>query len=159
MAVEITVEDIHIFNKDIPREQVEILIRDGMALAARVAPCINESDFQYPDAAAAIIRGAILRWAESGAGGITQQQASAGPFALNSSFDTRSTRRSLFFPSEITELQELCKTNVGGAFGVDTIPTKAPGCVLGRDCTYLCGSVNSPCPACGETLQPGWWGH
>ena len=62
MAVEITVEDIHIFNKDIPREQVEILIRDGMALAARVAPCINEPDFQYPDAAAAIIRGAIFRW-------------------------------------------------------------------------------------------------
>ena len=60
MPVSITVEDIHVFNKDIPAEQAEILIRDGMALARRVAPCIDDDDFQFGDASAAIIRGAIL---------------------------------------------------------------------------------------------------
>ena len=159
MPVIITVEDIHVFNKDIPTEQAEILIRDGLALARRVAPCIDDEEFAFADAAAAIIRGAILRWAESGSGGITQRQMSAGPFAQNLSFDNRQSRRSLFFPSEITELQDLCKAaNSDGAFGIDTIVDRPSRCVRDYEgCPYLMGSINSPCEACGETLRPGWW--
>lgn len=162
MTVTITVEDIHVFNKDLPAEQVEVLIRDGLALARRVAPCIDEPDFKYGDAAAAIIRGAILRWAESGSGGITQRQTTAGPFSQNLSFDNRQSRRSLFFPSEITELQDLCKANAGAgsgkAFGIDTVPDRPIRCrrpIPG--CTYLFGSVSSPCLECGDTFRHGYW--
>lgn len=157
MTVTITVDDIRVFNEDIPAEQAEILIRDGLALARKAAPCIDDPDFKYGDAAAAIIRGAILRWAESGAGGITQRQTTAGPFSQSMSFDNRQTRRSLFFPSEITELQDLCRQNKSGAFAFDTIGASRRRCL--RDyagCPYLMGSVNSPCDTCGETLRPGW---
>lgn len=158
MTVSITVEDIHVFNKDIPAEQAQILIKDGLALARKVAPCIDEPGFQFADAAAAIIRGAILRWAESGSGGLTQRQNTAGPFSQNLSFDNRQTRRSLFFPSEITELQDLCKSNMKGAFGIDTIGDSPHRCLRQyTGCPYLMGTLNSPCDTCGEVLRPGWW--
>lgn len=159
MTVSITVEDIKVFNKDIPTAQAEILIKDGLALARKAAPCIDDPEFRFADAAAAIIRGAILRWAESGAGGLTQKQTTAGPFSQNFSFDNRQSRRSLFFPSEITELQDLCKaSNTDGAFGIDTIVARSSRCARDYEgCPYLMGSINSPCQVCGETLRPGWW--
>jgi hypothetical protein len=61
----------------------------------------------------------VLRWAESGGGSVTQEQVTAGPFSLNNTFSP-TARRSLFYPSEITELQKLCKANAGGAFSIDT---------------------------------------
>lgn len=158
MSVNISVDDVLMFNHDLDRNQVEVLIRDGLALAERAAPCIAEPDFAYPDAAVAIIRTAILRWADSGTGALTQQQSSAGPFAQNLSFDTRQSRRSLFFPSEITELQKLCKRNRDRAFSIDTIGERRRGCT--RDligCPYFLGSTSSPCQTCGEVLRPGLW--
>lgn len=120
--VDLTVEEILVFNPDLPTDKIEVLIRDGLALARRAAPCIDEDSFMYPEAAAAIIRAAVLRWAESGGGAISSQTNVAGPFTQQQSWDTRQARRSLFFPSEVTELQRLCQTNKRAAFSVDTIP-------------------------------------
>lgn len=157
-AVELSADDIAVFNPDVPRDQAEILVRDGLAMARRIAPCIEQDDFEFADAAAAIIRGAVLRWADSGSGALSSEQSSAGPFSMTQSYDTRQARRSLFFPSEITELQKLCRENVDGAFATDTIPPRPRGCI--RDplgCPYLFGSISSPCQTCGEVLRPGLW--
>lgn len=154
MGVEIQPKEILAFNDTLDADVVDILIRDGLAMARRVAPCIDDPDFQFADAAVAIIRGAVLRWAESGSGGISSQQQTAGPFGQTTSFDTRQTRRSLFFPSEIKELEALCSQSKRKAFAFDTIPAHTrPPCI---DCGYLAGSVNSPCQVCGHTLRDGW---
>lgn len=111
--------DLKPFAPDIDDVKAAAMIEDAMALAARVAPCITEETFAYSAAAKAVLRGAILRWHESGTGAVTQQ--SAGPFAQ--SLDTRQVRRGMFWPSEIEALQDLCKgTEASGAFSVDTVP-------------------------------------
>jgi hypothetical protein len=92
---------------EIPDAKAQAMIDDALALAARVAPCINDEDFAYPDAAKAIIRGAILRWHEAGAGALQAQQA--GPFGQT--LDTRQPRRGMFWPSEINDLTALCSSS------------------------------------------------
>lgn len=154
MALEINPSEVLAFNDTLDADVVDILIRDGLAMARRVAPCIDEPEFAFVDAAVAIIRGAVLRWAESGSGGISSQQQTAGPFGQTTSFDTRQTRRSLFFPSEVKELEALCSQSKRRAFAIDTIPARTRrSCV---DCGYLVGSVNSPCQVCGLTLRDRW---
>jgi hypothetical protein len=105
---------------DIPDEKALAMIDDALALAARVAPCILENTFEFDAAARAILRGAILRWNEAGTGAMQQQNA--GPFGMQ--IDTRQQRRGMFWPSEITQLQELCRDGdlQGQAFTIDTMP-------------------------------------
>lgn len=68
------------------------------------------------DAVRSILRGAILRWNDSGSGAITQQQV--GPFGQSIQ---QPSRRGMFWPSEITELQGLCRS-ARSAFTVDVVP-------------------------------------
>lgn len=93
----------------IPPAKAAKMIADAEAMAALAAPCITREEFLDDDqlraALVAILRGAILRWHDSGSGAVTQ--ASAGPF--QQSIDTRTTRKSMFWPSEITQLRELCE--------------------------------------------------
>lgn len=100
--------------------KAQAMIDDALALAARVAPCILDSTFAYDAAAKAILRGAVLRWNEAGTGAFQSQQV--GPFG--ESFDTRQTRRGMFWPSEIEQLQDLCRTGEvrSRAFSVDSTP-------------------------------------
>lgn len=123
MAITIDVDaDLRPFAPDIDPAKAAIMIADAMALAAVVAPCILEDDFKYATAAKAIIRGAILRWNDSGTGAATQ--LSAGPFQQTL---TTAPRRSMFWPSEITDLQNLCADATNGkAFTVDTMPVETP---------------------------------
>ena len=119
-AVMLYPSDFDNFAKIDPAKATE-MIEDAMALAARVAPCILSDDFAYTKAAKAIIRGAILRWNEAGTGASVQQ--SAGPFAQT--VDTRQQRKSMFWPAEIEQLQDLCKgVETNGAFSIDTAPTQ-----------------------------------
>jgi hypothetical protein len=111
-------------------------------LAARIAPCIHEADFAYPDAAKAIIRGAILRWNDSGAGVRTQE--TVGPFSQL--LDQSQNKRGRFWPSEIVDLEKLCRSSsmMSGAFTVDTAPSfggvHAEWCSLNFGATYCsCG--------------------
>src|SRR5690625_6417537 len=105
------------------------MIDDAMALAVVAAPCIHDDDFAYPDAARAIIRGAILRWNEAGTGALSSEQVQTGPYGHTTTMDTRQQRRAMFWPSEITDLQKLCADAGSGAFTVDTT---RPGGSRGR---------------------------
>lgn len=117
-AVSITNNDLAPF-ATIDDSKAEAMIDDALALAARVAPCILDDDFKYPDAAKAILRAAILRWNDAGTGAVTTMQS--GPYAQT--IDTKQSRRSMFWPSEIEELQGLCReTQEAKAFSVDTAP-------------------------------------
>lgn len=121
MAVTLTKDDLTPFVPNIDEDLAQAMIADALALAARIAPCIRgESLDEHDEAAAkAVIRGAILRWHDSGNGAYVQKQA--GPFQLTT--DNRQTRKSLFFPSEINELQAICGTQrAGSAFTIDTTP-------------------------------------
>jgi hypothetical protein len=88
----------------IDETKAQAMIDDALALAARVAPCILEDDFEYAAAAKAILRGAILRWNDAGSGALSAQ--TAGPFGQT--LDTRQVRKGMFWPTEIEQLQELC---------------------------------------------------
>lgn len=105
--------------------KAEAMIDDALALAARVAPCILSDTFADDAAARAILRGAILRWHEAGSGAFQQQ--TAGPFGV--SVDTRQQRRGMFWPSEIEQLQDLCRDgdSMGRAFTIDTTPADTRG--------------------------------
>lgn len=116
-AVELSPIDLEPF-ASIEFTKAQAMIEDALAMAALVAPCITEATFAYPDAARAIIRGAILRWNDAGTGAITQRIA--GPFQESV---TTQPRRGMFFPSEINDLARLCATS--RAFEVDTLPTGA----------------------------------
>ena len=95
------------------------MIADALAEARFIAPAIARDDFEHADAAKAIIRGAILRWEESGSGAVSQQ--TAGPFGQT--LDTRAPRRGMFLPSEIDLLKQMGRgASQSGAFSIDTAP-------------------------------------
>lgn len=120
-AVTLTPDDLAPF-ATIDQDKALAMIEDALALASRVAPCIRDEDFEYADAARAIIRGAVLRWHDAGSGAAVQQ--TAGPFSQT--FDNRQTRRGMFWPTEINDLAALCADSSSGkAFEVDLMPTDA----------------------------------
>lgn len=124
MASLLNPDDLEPF-ADIDPVKAQAMIDDAVAMALRVAPCLAADDFAYADAAKAILRGAILRWNDSGSGALSQQ--GAGPFQVT--YDTRQERRSLFWPSEIDQLQDLCRDGDlrGAAFTIDTTPAAVRG--------------------------------
>jgi hypothetical protein len=141
-AVRLVLDDLAPF-ADIPPAKAQAMIDDVTARAARVAPCILEPDFAYDDAAVGILRGVILRWHEAGTGALQTAAVDDASF----SFDNRQQRRTLFWPSEVEELQALCKTGeASGAFTVDTIGVAleqhADICALRFGALYCsCGAV------------------
>jgi hypothetical protein len=140
-AVTLTPEDLEPF-ADIDVAKASAMIDDAVAMAARVAPCILEPEFEHDAAAKAILRGAVLRWNEAGQGAVTQR--GAGPF--QESIDTRTVRKTMFWPSEIADLQRLCaEQGSGGAFAVDTVPIRAE--VHAETCDLRFGADQCSCGA------------
>lgn len=119
------------------------MIEDAESTAILIAPCVADLEEGSPKRGAvkAILRGAVLRWHDAGSGAL--QQVSAGPFQQSIQVQSR---RSLFWPSEIEQLQSLCKDSGGGkAFAVDTAPGSAgshlPWCNLMFGANYCsCGA-------------------
>lgn len=121
------------------------MIEDAEALALTAAPCLESTT---PALTAgqlasirAILRGAILRWNEAGTGAMQSQ--TAGPFAVQ--VDTRQTRRGMFWPSEISQLQAICGTTGGGAaWALDTMASATSHlatCARSLGATYCdCGA-------------------
>ena len=105
----LTLEDLKPF-ATIEDAKAEAMIEDAEAMAMSVAPCLADDTVELSPRQAAVVRAvlrrAVLRWNDIGTGAVTQQ--SAGPFAQTVD-TTRSTPRSLFWPSEIDELQAVCK--------------------------------------------------
>lgn len=131
-------------------EKADAMIADAEALALLVAPGLDrtgEDDDPLTDpqlaAVKAILRAAILRWNEAGNGILSQR--SAGPFS--ETIDTRQTRRGMFTPAEIEQLQSVVAGEDGsGIFSIDTVPTCANQhsdiCSLYFGATYCsCGAV------------------
>lgn len=120
MTVLLELDDLTPFAPDIDPTKAEAMIADAVAMASISAPCLQTPDSLTPiqaAAAKAIIRGAVLRWNETGAGALSAQ--AMGPFSVT--LDTRQGRRTMFWPSEITELQKVCRgEGDGGAFSIDT---------------------------------------
>lgn len=95
------------------------MIEDALGMAEVVAPCITKPEFAHRRAAKAILRGAILRWNEAGGGAATTKTAGI----YGQTVDTRQPRKAMFFPSEIEQLQKLCRgADEGGAFAIDLLP-------------------------------------
>lgn len=142
----ITTDDLAPF-ANIETSKAQAMISTALARAARVAPCINDSTLSVDHAEAfkGILRDAILRWNEAGSGALQQQ--SAGPFGMT--VDTRTPRRGLFWPSEIDEMQAICKDHAGvesstGAFSITPSGSTAvhmPWCAINFGATYCsCGA-------------------
>ena len=110
-GVILCVKDLVQVQPDIDQGRAQAFIDDALALAVLVAPCLADPSPDIIPAAKAVLRGAILRWYEAGSGAVTQQ--TAGPFSQT--VDTSRVRRNQFFPSEITQLQKLCKESTRGA--------------------------------------------
>lgn len=117
----ITVDDLEPFAK-INAAKASAMINDAMADASRVAPCILEDDLPLERIGQfrSVLRAAILRWNETGSGALTQQ--TAGPLSV--SMDTRTTRRGMFWPSELVALRDICRGDEpeGEAFAIDVTP-------------------------------------
>lgn len=96
------------------------MVADVTAMAALAAPCLSDISSLTAHqiaAAKAVLRGAVLRWNDAGTGALASQ--TAGPYSQT--FDNRTPRRVLFWPSEITALQKICVDPTdGGAFSIDT---------------------------------------
>jgi hypothetical protein len=123
MGTFLTVDDLAPF-ATIEAVKANAMIDDAEAMAVLAAPCITADGFAYADAVKAILRGAVLRWNESGNGAVQSQ--TAGPFGQT--LDTRQERRGMFWPSEIVSLQSLCASSQGGVYSVDLGgPTRADG--------------------------------
>ena len=141
-AVAITNDDLAPFAV-IDDAKAEAMIADALAMAALVAPCILDADFEYEAAAKAIIRGAILRCNDAGSG--AAQTVTSGPFGQT--VDTRAQRRGMFWPSEIQDLQRLC-VDAGAAvtaFSVDTAGTSLA--IHAETCTLVFGALYCSCGA------------
>lgn len=130
--------------------KAEAMIADATALAVLAAPCLDDDPTTLTDAqqqaVKAILRGAIIRWNESGSGALQSESVLSYSYTQ----DTRQARRSLFWPSEITQLQGICNaggSDDGGAFGIDTRTAgfgvhHADICALNFGATYCsCGAV------------------
>lgn len=126
-------------------ELVDAMVAGANAKAARVAPCLSSEDpAPAPDQVAEaklILIGAVKRWVEAGSGALQSQ--TAGPFGVT--VDTRQRGGFNLWPSEIEQLQAICKDiNAGKAYAIDTAPSldsaHLPWCALNFGATYCsCG--------------------
>ena len=123
-------------------DMISLMVDGANARAARVAPCLVSAD-PAPSAdqlaeARLVLVGAVKRWAEAGAGAISQQ--SAGPFAM--ALDTRQRGGFGLWPSEINALQDICST--GGEVSATAFSFRPgatggnhlPWCALNFGATY-----------------------
>lgn len=125
-------------------ELVEVMVEGLNARASRVAPCLAPEPPETVDPAKLaeaklILIGIIKRWVEAGSGAAVQQQM--GPFAMTT--DTRQRGGWKLWPSDIADLQDICKTitgTEGKAFTVSLGPS--------------CGSAHVPW--CNLNLGADW---
>lgn len=100
----------------------ETWVNGANARASRVAPCLaGTNPPPTPDQLAEaklILIGAVIRWSQAGAGAMQSQIM--GPFGVT--FDTRQRGGFNLWPSEITQLQDICKNGTESkAYSVDTV--------------------------------------
>ena len=142
-AVTITTADLEPF-ATIEQDRAEAMITDALAMAEMVAPCLFEDDLTPVKAAAAkaIVRGAILRWHEAGTGAAQSLTA----LGFSQTLDTRQVRRGMFWPSEVEDLQKICKQpSDTGIWSYDTVGSAlmhSATCAASLGANYCdCGAI------------------
>lgn len=128
-------------------------IAGANARAVRVAPCLGSAPTEDQLAEAKLILvGAIIRWSQAGAGALQSQ--TAGPFT--EVFDTRQRGGFNLWPSEITQLQDICKSRSNAAYAVDTVQA---GGAHSPICTVYFGGPECSCGAslAGSPIYGGSW--
>ena len=113
----VTVDDVKAILPDADPALVAALIEHAEALALSTAPCINTPEFANGSALKAILVGTVSRWVTAGDGTATTMQA--GPFSQTTD---SSSRRFLFWPSELKALRGLCGGSRGRVFHVSMMP-------------------------------------
>ena len=112
MATIIRVSDLPVALQS--AELVDAMVAGANAKASRVAPCLTwdgtVTDQPVPSGdqvaeARLVLIGAVKRWCEAGSGALQQQ--TAGPFGQT--VDTRQRSGFNLWPSEIEQLQAICK--------------------------------------------------
>lgn len=123
------------------------------ARAARVAPCLamgspGPTEEQIVEARLVLV-GAIIRWSESGSGAV--QTRAAGPYS--ETLDTRQRTGYNLWPSEITQLQDICRSGEQEkAYAVDTVQSgvwHSPACSLHFGGSCSCGAALAGAPIYG----------
>jgi hypothetical protein len=146
MGMFLTVRDLTPF-AEIDAAKAEEMIADAEALAVLAAPCLGGDSLTEAQNAAvkAILRGALLRWNEAGSGALAGETVSTGPFSHGQTLDTRTPRKGMFWPSEITSLQSICSNSEKGkAFSVDTVGF---GSLHSPICSLMFGTAYCSCGA------------
>ncbi|MDN6706381.1 Gp19/Gp15/Gp42 family protein [Corynebacterium glyciniphilum] len=141
MAIEITPDEIRKYGITADDEQIEQIISDAIDQAELFAPGVGLVDDATSRAVAAVIRGAVVRYIETGQNaeareGKTSVSNSAGPWSEQSSYRERTA---IFLPSEERKIAEAVKRGKRRAFAVDLTPPIehrpcglcAPGTCLG----------------------------
>lgn len=132
-------------------ELADVMVAGANAKASRVAPCLTWTGTPETEPAPSadqlaeaklILIGAVRRWAEAGAGAYTQQ--TAGPFAVAT--DTRQRSGFNLWPSEITDLQDICKTDAdsSSAYAIDLVGDTT---VHAEVCSLVFGALYCSCGA------------
>lgn len=110
---------------DVSSETVDDYIEDAWAKATAVVPIIEEDTWppkpEKADQIKAILRAIILRWHEAQSGAVTGRTQTAGPYAQGLQLDTRPKRGYTLMPSEVIDLQRVCRIQ-GAMFTVSTVP-------------------------------------
>lgn len=128
----------------------ETWVDGANARASRVAPCLAGTE-PAPTAdqlaeAKLVLVGAVTRWSQAGAGAF--QSKTAGPYGVT--VDTRQRVGYNLWPSEIKQLQDICKSSESGkAFAVDTVQSggyHSPICSVYFGGTCSCGAVFAGTP-------------
>ena len=113
----VTVDDVKAILPEADEGLVAALIEHAEALALAAAPCLGEPGFTGGAALKAILVGAVSRWVTAGDGTATTMQA--GPFSQT--VDATS-KRLLFWPTELKALRGLCGGSRGRVFHVSMMP-------------------------------------
>lgn len=144
--------DLQKFDADLDTATAEDMIRTAWVRALRLAPCLGEEDFDSPldlEVVKDVLRGAILRWNERGAGAV--QQRTAGEYGET----LREDNANLFRPNEIRDLQSLCSDyrKRGRASTISTLPSWAGVQVQHAEWCAWNFAVNPTFCDCGALLS------
>ena len=125
-------------------ELVDLMVRAANARAARVAPCLAETptEDQLFEARLVLV-GAIKRWTEAGSGALQSQ--TAGPFGMQ--VDTRQRTGFNLWPSEIEQLQDICRAAGEGGPAAFSITPAGSSSVHQPWCSLMLGATYCSCGA------------
>ena len=117
-------------------------IEDAEAMALLAAPCLAGAlTTDQVSQVRAVLRQALTRWKEAGAGATTT--TTAGPFAQT--IDTHVSRKGMFWPSELEQLRRICG---GGSAKSGTSSTLASDLSIHtQTCSLALGALYCSCGA------------